>query len=59
MNRIQNFNSLNIARAFKGFQYASKAAKAFQIAHGVALGCAAASLAAGGVMTIMRLRKKE
>jgi len=51
--------NLNAARAFKGFQIASKAARAFQIAHGVALGAAAASLVAGGVLTILKLREKE
>ena len=49
----------SVAKAFKGYQIASKAARVLQIAHGVALGCAAASLVAGGVFTVMRLRGKE
>ena len=48
-----------VMQAFKGYQIAAKAAKIFNIAHGVALGCAAASLVAGGVFTVMRLRGKE
>ena len=50
--------SLQVARAFKGYQIAAKAARIFQIAHGAALACAAASLVAGGVFTILRLREK-
>ena len=49
----------NIARAINGFRIASKAAKAFEVANGIALGCAAASLVAGGVVTILQLREKE
>ena len=51
--------NVNITQALKGFQIASKAARALQVAHGVALGCAAASLVAGGVMTILKLRDER
>jgi len=45
----------NILHALKTYRTAARAAKAFQIAHGVALGCAAASLVVGGVRAVRRL----
>ncbi|MDR2686488.1 MAG: hypothetical protein LBB75_01950 [Oscillospiraceae bacterium] len=48
----------SVARAFKGYLALSKAARIFGIARSVALGCAAAALIAGGVITFLRLRGK-
>jgi len=45
----------SISRALKGCRTAARAAKAFQIAHGVALGCAAASLVVGGIRAVRKL----
>ena len=49
----------NIGQALKGFRVASKAAKALQVAHGIALGCAAASLVIGGVRAVRRMRGED
>ena len=46
----------SIGQALKAYRTAAKAAKAFQVARGVALGCAAAALAVGGVRAVQRLR---
>jgi len=48
-----------VAQAFKGYLALSKLAKVFGVAHSVALGCAAASLVAGGVFTVLKLREKD
>jgi len=45
-----------VLHALKCYSRAAKVAKAFQIAHGVALGCAAASLAVGGIRAVRKLR---
>lgn len=47
----------HIARALKTCRTAARAAKAFRIAHALALGCAAASLAAGGISAAKQLRE--
>jgi hypothetical protein len=47
----------NVGQALKAFRAASKAAKVLQAAHGVALGCAAASLVVGGVRAAKKLRE--
>ena len=49
----------SIAHALKCYSAAAKAAKAFQVARGVALGCAAAALAVGGVRAVKRMRGEE
>ena len=46
----------SIGHALRNYQRAAKIAKAFQIAHGVALGCAAASLAVGSIRAVRKLR---
>jgi len=46
----------SMGHALRGYRRAARAAKAFQIAHGVALGCAAASLVAGGIRAVRKLR---
>ena len=48
----------SIGQALKAYRTAAKAAKAFQVARVMALGCAAASLAVGGMRTVQRLRGK-
>ena len=48
-----------VLQALKGYRAAAKVAKAFQVAHGVALGCAAASLVLGGVRAVKRMREAE
>ncbi len=52
-------NEANISQALKTYRTAARAAKAFQVAHAVALGCAAASLAVGGLRTVKRLRERK
>ncbi|MDR2753957.1 MAG: hypothetical protein LBB50_06590 [Oscillospiraceae bacterium] len=44
-----------IARAVKGYTVAVRTAKVLRIAHGAALGCAAASLAVGGTRVVQKL----
>ena len=46
----------SIGQALKGYRMAAKAARAFQVAHGVALGCAAASLVLSGVRAVRKIR---
>ena len=46
----------SIGHAFKGYRMASKAAKAFQVAHAVSLGYAATALVVGGVKIVKTLR---
>ena len=46
----------SIGHAFKGYRMAAKAAKAFQVAHTVALGYAAAALVVGGVKIVQKMR---
>ena len=46
----------SILHALKCYGRAAKVAQAFQIAHGVALGCAAASLVVGGIRAVRKLR---
>jgi len=47
----------SVSRALNGYRAAAKAARAFKIAHGVALGCAAAALAVGGIRAVRRMRE--
>jgi len=46
----------SIGHALQCYSRAAKVAKAFQVAHGVALGCAAASLIVGGLRAVRKLR---
>jgi diacylglycerol kinase len=46
----------SIGHAFKGFRMASKAAKAFEAAHAVALAYAATALVVGGVKIAKKMR---
>ena len=46
----------SVLQALKYYSRAAKAAKALQVAHGVALGCAAASLVVGGIRAVRKLR---
>jgi hypothetical protein len=48
-----------IVRAVKGYTMAARAAKVLHVAHGVALGCAAASLAVGGARTAQKLMERH
>jgi len=48
----------SIGHALKGYHMASKAAKAFQVAHTVALGYAATALVVGGVKIVKKMREE-
>ena len=50
--------SNELAQALKGYQWASRAATALKYAQIAAMGCAAASLVAGGVRVVKRLREE-
>jgi len=47
----------SIGHAFQGYRMASKAAKAFQVAHTLALGYAATALIVGGVKVVKKMRE--
>ena len=49
----------SMGHALRGYRRAARAAKAFQIAHGVALGYAATALVVGGVKIVKTLRGEE
>ena len=49
----------SIGHALKGYRMASKAAKAFEAAHAVALGYAATALVVGGIKIVKTLRGDE
>ena len=46
----------SIGQALRFSHTATRVAKALRVAHGVALGCAAASLVLGGVRAVKRMR---
>jgi len=47
----------SIGHAFQGYRMATKAAKAFQVAHTLALGYAATALVVGGVKIVKKMRE--
>ena len=49
----------SVGHAFKGYRMAVKAAKAFEVAHTLALGYAATALVVGGVKIAKALRGDE
>jgi len=52
-------NEKAIGQVLKSYRVASKAAKAFRVAHTVALGYAAAALVVGGVKIVKKMRGEE
>jgi len=45
--------------AFRGYQYAARAAKVLRVAHMAAMGAAAASLVVGGVRIVKHFRGND
>jgi len=45
-----------LSQTLRGYRSAARAAKVFQVMHGVALGSAAAALVVGGVRAVRKLR---